>query len=133
MGCDSPGSAVNRSFLDSKLLADLLEWGSRTIVEVLAQNDRVTAPWSESFRAIRVGLTLHFLPPPSFRCLPSAAKPLPQYKTSFSHGIKTMSRVNDALSSLVGALIPALPGEDEASADQRHDEALELTKEILGE
>jgi len=44
-----------------------------------------------------------------------------------------MSRVNDALSSLVGALIPALPGEDEASADQRHDRALELTKEILSE
>ena len=44
-----------------------------------------------------------------------------------------MSRVNDALSSLVDAFIPALPGEDEASADQRHDEALELTKKILSE
>ncbi|MCJ1244573.1 Microtubule-nucleating Tub4p (gamma-tubulin) complex component [Trapelia coarctata] len=44
-----------------------------------------------------------------------------------------MARVNDALSSLVSALIPALSGEDEVSADQRHDEALELTKEILSD
>ena len=44
-----------------------------------------------------------------------------------------MSRVNDALSSLVSSFFPALPGEDEASADQRHEEALELTKGILSE
>ncbi|MCJ1382754.1 Microtubule-nucleating Tub4p (gamma-tubulin) complex component [Xylographa soralifera] len=42
-----------------------------------------------------------------------------------------MSRVNDALSSLVSALIPALPDEDETAADQRHEDALELTKGIL--
>ncbi|MCJ1437702.1 Microtubule-nucleating Tub4p (gamma-tubulin) complex component [Xylographa pallens] len=42
-----------------------------------------------------------------------------------------MSRVNDALSSLVSALIPALPDEDETAADERHEDALELTKGIL--
>ncbi|MCJ1475114.1 Microtubule-nucleating Tub4p (gamma-tubulin) complex component [Lambiella insularis] len=46
-------------------------------------------------------------------------------------GNHIMSRVNDALSSLVSALIPALPEEDEASADKRHEDALLLTKEIL--
>ncbi|MCJ1388935.1 Microtubule-nucleating Tub4p (gamma-tubulin) complex component [Xylographa bjoerkii] len=42
-----------------------------------------------------------------------------------------MSRVNDALSSLVSALIPALPDEDENAADQRHEDALEFSKGIL--
>ena len=43
------------------------------------------------------------------------------------------ARVNDALSSLVSALIPALPEENEASADQRHADALDLAKGILSE
>ena len=51
----------------------------------------------------------------------------------YPHGIERMSRVNDALSSLVSSLIPALQGEDEGTADQRHEEALKLTKGILSE
>lgn len=42
-----------------------------------------------------------------------------------------MPRVDHALSSLVSALIPAITGEDDAAADERHEEALELAKTIL--
>lgn len=40
-------------------------------------------------------------------------------------------RLDDALSSLVDILVPVLPGEDEASADQRHDNALDLARSII--
>jgi hypothetical protein len=40
-------------------------------------------------------------------------------------------RVDDALSSLVDILIPILPDEDEAIADERHDDALELARSII--
>lgn len=40
-------------------------------------------------------------------------------------------RLDDALSSLVDILIPALPDEDEAVADERHDDALELARSII--
>lgn len=40
-------------------------------------------------------------------------------------------RLDDALSSLVDILIPTLPDEDEATADERHDHALELARSIL--
>ena len=46
-------------------------------------------------------------------------------------GDEKAQRLDDALSSLVDILIPALPGEDEASADQRHDNALELARSII--
>lgn len=42
-----------------------------------------------------------------------------------------MPRVDDALSSLVSALLPALPEEDETSSNKRHEDALVRTKEIL--
>ena len=40
-------------------------------------------------------------------------------------------RVNDALSTLVKSLIPAVLGEDEGSEQERHEEALGLAKGIL--
>ncbi|KAI9833591.1 MAG: hypothetical protein M1819_003544 [Sarea resinae] len=40
-------------------------------------------------------------------------------------------RIDDALSSLVDATIPSYPGEDEAIADERHDNALDLARNIL--
>lgn len=42
-------------------------------------------------------------------------------------------RLDDALSSLVDILIPPLPDEDEAAADERHDDALELARRIIDE
>lgn len=42
-------------------------------------------------------------------------------------------RFDDALASLVDNLVPALEGEEEATADQRHDEALELASNIIQE
>jgi hypothetical protein len=40
-------------------------------------------------------------------------------------------RIQDALSSLVDALIPTIPDEDEADADERHDNAVDLARSIL--
>ena len=40
-------------------------------------------------------------------------------------------RLDDALSSLVDILIPVLPEEDEAAADERHDDALDLARNII--
>ncbi|KAI9881450.1 MAG: Microtubule-nucleating Tub4p (gamma-tubulin) complex component [Pleopsidium flavum] len=40
-------------------------------------------------------------------------------------------RIHDALSSLVDALIPTIPDEDEADADERHDNAVDLARSIL--
>lgn len=40
-------------------------------------------------------------------------------------------RLDDALSSLVDTLIPAIPGENEATADERHDDALDLARSII--
>ena len=40
-------------------------------------------------------------------------------------------RLDDALSSLVDTLIPLHPGEDEATADERRDDALELARRII--
>lgn len=40
-------------------------------------------------------------------------------------------RLDDALSSLVDTLIPALPDEDDATADERHDHALDLARGII--
>lgn len=42
-----------------------------------------------------------------------------------------MSRVNDALSTLVKALLPSAPQESESSAKTRHHEGLDLAKSIL--
>lgn len=46
-------------------------------------------------------------------------------------GDEKAQRLDDALSSLVDILIPALPEEDEAAADERHDDALELARSII--
>ena len=46
-------------------------------------------------------------------------------------GDEKAQRLDDALSSLVDILIPALPDEDEAAADERHDDALELARSII--
>ena len=40
-------------------------------------------------------------------------------------------RLDDALSSLVNTLIPTLLDEDEATADERHDDALDLARSII--
>lgn len=40
-------------------------------------------------------------------------------------------RIGDALSSLVDTLIPIIDGEDDAVADERHDNALDLAKNLL--
>ena len=44
-----------------------------------------------------------------------------------------MSRIDVGLSSLVSALLPALPEDEEHLADERHEEALQLAKSILAE
>ena len=46
-------------------------------------------------------------------------------------GDEKAQRFEDALSSLVDVLIPALPGEDEDTADDRHDNALEHARYII--
>lgn len=46
-------------------------------------------------------------------------------------GDEKAQRLDDALSSLVGILIPTLPDEDEAAADERHDDALDLARNII--
>lgn len=46
-------------------------------------------------------------------------------------GDEKAQRLDDALSSLVDILVPALPDEDEATADERHDDALELARSII--
>ena len=46
-------------------------------------------------------------------------------------GDEKARRIDDALSSLVSALIPTLPDEDEAFVEARHDEGLELARRIL--
>ena len=46
-------------------------------------------------------------------------------------GDEKAQRLDDALSSLVDILIPALPEEDEVTADERHDDALELARSII--
>ena len=40
-------------------------------------------------------------------------------------------RVDDALSSLVDAFLPAVPGEDEEVDDERRDNAFDLAKNVL--
>ena len=42
-------------------------------------------------------------------------------------------RFGDALASLVDNLIPTLEEEDDATADRRHDDALELASNIIKE
>ena len=46
-------------------------------------------------------------------------------------GDEKAQRLDDALSSLVDTLIPVLPDEDEATADERHDDALDLARSII--
>lgn len=46
-------------------------------------------------------------------------------------GDEKTQRLDDALSSLIDILIPTLPDEDEAAADERHDDALELARNII--
>lgn len=46
-------------------------------------------------------------------------------------GDEKAQRLDDALSSLVDILVPTLPDEDEAAADERHDDALELARNII--
>ncbi len=46
-------------------------------------------------------------------------------------GDEKAQRLDDALSTLVDTLIPVLPDEDEATADERHDEALDLARGII--
>jgi len=46
-------------------------------------------------------------------------------------GDERAQRLDDALSSLVDTLIPTLPNEDEATADERHDDALDLARSFL--
>ena len=48
-------------------------------------------------------------------------------------GDEKTQRLDDALSSLVDTLIPVLPDEDEAIADERHDDALDLARSIIDE
>ncbi|KAL9638987.1 MAG: hypothetical protein Q9164_001221, partial [Protoblastenia rupestris] len=48
-------------------------------------------------------------------------------------GDKRAQRLDDLLSSLVNNLIPILPDEDEATADDRRDEAFDLSSRILAE
>ncbi|KAI9813231.1 MAG: Microtubule-nucleating Tub4p (gamma-tubulin) complex component [Pycnora praestabilis] len=45
----------------------------------------------------------------------------------------TAQRIDDALASLVDAIIPIVADEDEGTADERHDDALELARSILDE
>ena len=46
-------------------------------------------------------------------------------------GDERAQRLDEALSSLVDSLIPTLPDEDEATADERHDDALDLARSII--
>ena len=46
-------------------------------------------------------------------------------------GDEKSHRVNDALSTLVDVLVPRRQGEDNATADDRHEHALCLTKSII--
>ena len=46
-------------------------------------------------------------------------------------GDEKAQRLDDALSSLVYALIPIPTDEDEAIADQRHEDALDLARSII--
>ena len=46
-------------------------------------------------------------------------------------GDEKAQRLDDALSSLVDILIPDRPDEDETTADERHDDALELARSII--
>ena len=48
-------------------------------------------------------------------------------------GDERAQRLDDLLSSLVNNLIPILPDEDEATADDRRDEAFDLSSRILAE
>ncbi len=40
-------------------------------------------------------------------------------------------RIDDALASLVDIIIPTDPDEDEAAADERHDRALDLARDVV--
>ena len=46
-------------------------------------------------------------------------------------GDEKAQRLDDALSSLVDSLIPTFPEEDEAAADERRDDALDLARSII--
>ena len=46
-------------------------------------------------------------------------------------GDEKAQRLDDALSSLVDLLVPALPDEDEATADKKYDDALDLARSII--
>lgn len=46
-------------------------------------------------------------------------------------GDEKSQRLDDALSSLVDALIPKLPEEDEITVDERREDALDLARSIL--
>ena len=46
-------------------------------------------------------------------------------------GDEKAQRLDDALSSLVDTLVPILPDEDEATADERHDDALNLARGVI--
>lgn len=46
-------------------------------------------------------------------------------------GDEKAQRLDDALSSLVDSLIPTLPDEDEATADERQEDALDLARSII--
>ncbi|KAL6721335.1 Microtubule-nucleating Tub4p (gamma-tubulin) complex component [Lecanora helva] len=46
-------------------------------------------------------------------------------------GDERSQRLDDALSSLVDILVPKLHNEDEATADERHDDALDLARSII--
>ena len=46
-------------------------------------------------------------------------------------GDERAQRLDDALSSLVDTLIPLLPDDDEATVDERHDDALDMARSII--
>ena len=46
-------------------------------------------------------------------------------------GDEKAQRLDDALSSLVDTLITSFPGEDEATADERRDDALDLARRVI--
>lgn len=46
-------------------------------------------------------------------------------------GDEKAQRLDDALSSLVDTLIPTVPDEHEAAADERRDNALDLARSII--
>lgn len=48
-------------------------------------------------------------------------------------GDERSRRFDDALSSLVDNLIPGLDDEDDARADERHDDAVDLARNIIEE